>query len=98
MAVQLTHVYHQILSVLTHKQLERIMNQRGNYDLRRLLGGNINYSRFCILFCIYQIYNYPHKFHNFFPIIGTEKFIDSLLDLMDHEPSVLLGAVCNCNI
>ncbi|XP_046860128.1 vacuolar fusion protein MON1 homolog A-like isoform X2 [Xenia sp. Carnegie-2017] len=62
MAVQLTHVYHQILSVLTHKQLERIMNQRGNYDLRRLLG-------------------------------GTEKFIDSLLDLMDHEPSVLLGAV-----
>jgi hypothetical protein len=25
--------------------------------------------------------------------LGTEKFIDSLLDLMDHEPSVLLGAV-----
>lgn len=24
---------------------------------------------------------------------GTEKFIDSLLNLMDHEPSVLLGAV-----
>ena len=62
MAVQLTHVYHQILSVLTLRQLERIMNQRGNYDLRRLLG-------------------------------GTEKFIDSLLNLMDHEPSVLLGAV-----
>lgn len=62
MAVQLTHVYNQILSVLTHRQLERIMNQRGNYDLRRLLG-------------------------------GTEKFIDSLLNLMDHEPSVLLGAV-----
>jgi hypothetical protein len=39
MAVQLTHVYNQILSVLTHRQLERIMNQRGNYDLRRLLGG-----------------------------------------------------------
>ncbi|XP_028406838.1 vacuolar fusion protein MON1 homolog A-like [Dendronephthya gigantea] len=62
MAVQLTHVYNQILSVLTLRQLERIMNQRGNYDLRRLLG-------------------------------GTEKFIDSLLNLMDHEPSVLLGAV-----
>ena len=40
MAVQLTHVYNQILSVLTLRQLERIMNQRGNYDLRRLLGGN----------------------------------------------------------
>lgn len=32
---------------------------------------------------------------NFFKIMvsGTEKFIDSLLNLMDHEPSVLLGAV-----
>lgn len=39
MAVQLTHVYNQILSVLTLRQLDRIMNQRGNYDLRRLLGG-----------------------------------------------------------
>ena len=33
-------------------------------------------------------------FHNLFMvIIVSEKFIDSLLNLMDHEPSVLLGAV-----
>ena len=43
MAVQLTNVYNQILSVLTLRQLERIMNQRGNYDLRRLLGGRCTY-------------------------------------------------------
>ena len=26
-------------------------------------------------------------------ITGTEKFIDNLLNLMDHEPSFLLGSV-----
>ena len=39
MAVQLTYVYNQILSVLTLRQLDSIMTRRGNYDLRRLLGG-----------------------------------------------------------
>ncbi|EDO39191.1 predicted protein, partial [Nematostella vectensis] len=60
--MQLSYVYNQILSVLTYSQLSKIMEQRRNYDLRRLLA-------------------------------GTEKFIDNLLNLMDHEPSFLLGSV-----
>ena len=36
---QLSYVYNQILSVLTYTQLARIMEQRRNYDLRRLLSG-----------------------------------------------------------
>lgn len=39
LVVQLTYVYNQILSVLTYSQLSRIMEQRRNYDLRRLLSG-----------------------------------------------------------
>jgi len=62
LVLQLSYVYNQILSVLTYTQLARIMEQRRNYDLRRLLS-------------------------------GTEKFIDNLLNLMDHEPSFLLGSV-----
>ncbi|XP_078000026.1 vacuolar fusion protein MON1 homolog A-like [Glandiceps talaboti] len=37
--VQLTYVYNQIVSVLTFSQLNRIFQQRRNYDLRRLLTG-----------------------------------------------------------
>lgn len=62
LVLQLSYVYNQILSVLTYTQLARIMEQRRNYDLRRLLS-------------------------------GTEKFIDNLLNLMDREPSFLLGSV-----
>lgn len=62
LGLQLSYVYNQILSVLTYSQLARIMEQRRNYDLRRLLS-------------------------------GTEKFIDNLLNLMDHEPSFLLGSI-----
>lgn len=35
----LTYVYNQITSVLTFSNLNRIFEQRRNYDLRRLLGG-----------------------------------------------------------
>ncbi|EEC19824.1 hypothetical protein IscW_ISCW014768 [Ixodes scapularis] len=51
-----------ILSVVTGSQLSRVFEQRGNFDLRRLLA-------------------------------GSERFLDSLCDLMDEEPSFLLGAV-----
>lgn len=37
--VQLTYVYHQVLSVLTFSQLTRVFEQRRNYDLRKLLSG-----------------------------------------------------------
>jgi len=37
--VQLTYVYHQVLSVLTFTQLTRIFEHRRNYDLRKLLSG-----------------------------------------------------------
>eukprot|EP00794_Sanderia_malayensis_P012942 gene12942-14274_t len=37
--VQLTYVYHQVLSVLTFSQLSRVFEQRRNYDLRKLLSG-----------------------------------------------------------
>lgn len=59
---QLTYVYNQILSVLTHSQLARIFKERRNYDLRRLL-------------------------------TGAEKFVDNLLNMMDVDPSFMLGAV-----
>ena len=36
---QLQYIYNQMISVLTFKQLERIFQQRRNYDLRRLLTG-----------------------------------------------------------
>ncbi|XP_037579037.1 vacuolar fusion protein MON1 homolog A-like [Dermacentor silvarum] len=59
---QLVYVHAQILSVVTASQLERVFNQRCNFDLRRLLA-------------------------------GSERFLDSLCDLMDRDPSFLLGAV-----
>lgn len=59
---QLHYVHAQILSVVTGSQLNRVFEQRGNFDLRRLLA-------------------------------GSERFLDSLCDLMDEEPSFLLGAV-----
>ncbi|KAJ8032358.1 Protein SAND [Holothuria leucospilota] len=60
--LQLRYMYNQILSVLTHTQLNRIFEQRRNYDLRRLLS-------------------------------GTERFLNSLADLMDSDPCFLLTAV-----
>ncbi|KAK3102519.1 hypothetical protein FSP39_011920 [Pinctada imbricata] len=60
--LQLTYVYNQVLSVLTHKTLVSIFKQRRNYDLRRLLS-------------------------------GSEKFLDSLLSLIETDYSFLLGAV-----
>jgi len=39
LVLQLTYVYHQVLSVLTFTQLTRIFEQRRNYDLRKLLSG-----------------------------------------------------------
>lgn len=36
---QLSYLYNQILSVLTHTTLNKIFKQRRNYDLRRLLSG-----------------------------------------------------------
>jgi len=40
LTVQLTYIYNQILSVLTSAQLNKIFEQRRNYDLRRMLTGN----------------------------------------------------------
>ena len=40
LTVQLTYIYNQILSVLTAAQLNRIFNQRKNFDLRRMLSGS----------------------------------------------------------
>lgn len=37
--MQLTYVYHQVLSVLTFTQLTKIFEHRRNYDLRKLLSG-----------------------------------------------------------
>lgn len=39
LVLQLTYVYHQILSVLTFTQLTKIFEQRRNYDLRKHLSG-----------------------------------------------------------
>jgi len=39
LVLQLTYVYHQVLSVLTFTQLTRIFEHRRNYDLRKLLAG-----------------------------------------------------------
>ena len=38
--VQLTYLYHQVLSVLTLNQLSRIFEQRKGYDLRRMIAGS----------------------------------------------------------
>ena len=38
--VQLTYMYHQVLSVLTLNQLSRIFEQRKGYDLRRMIAGS----------------------------------------------------------
>lgn len=39
LVLQLTYIYHQVLSVLTFTQLTKIFEQRRNYDLRKLLAG-----------------------------------------------------------
>ncbi|XP_065669454.1 protein SAND isoform X2 [Hydra vulgaris] len=39
LVLQLTYVYHQVLSVLTFTQLTKIFEHRRNYDLRKLLSG-----------------------------------------------------------
>ena len=38
--VQLTYLYHQVLSVLTLNQLSRIFDQKKGYDLRRMIAGS----------------------------------------------------------
>lgn len=38
--VQLTYMYHQLLSVLTLTQLTRIFEQKKGYDLRKMIGGS----------------------------------------------------------
>nr|CAG4647791.1 EOG090X03TW [Moina brachiata] len=38
--LQLEYIFNQIVSVITKAQLDRIFEQRRNYDLRRLLGGS----------------------------------------------------------
>ena len=38
--VQLTYLYHQLLSVLTLNQLSRIFEQRKGYDLRKMIAGS----------------------------------------------------------
>lgn len=40
LTLQLTYVYNQIISVLTQSQLNRVYDQRRNFDLRRLLTGS----------------------------------------------------------
>jgi len=40
LTVQLTYIYNQILSVLTLTQINRIFDQRHNYDLRRMISGS----------------------------------------------------------
>jgi len=40
LVVQLTYMYHQILSVVTLSQLTRIFEQRKNYDLRNMIRGS----------------------------------------------------------
>ncbi|RZF41539.1 hypothetical protein LSTR_LSTR000253 [Laodelphax striatellus] len=40
MKLQLLYVYNQVVSVLTLTQLTRVFEQRGNFDLRRLLAGS----------------------------------------------------------
>ncbi|GAB6022678.1 hypothetical protein CHUAL_006771 [Chamberlinius hualienensis] len=60
--LHLTYAYYQIISVLTLTQLQKIFEQRQNYDLRRLLS-------------------------------GSEKFLDSVLNLVEHEPGFLLGSI-----
>ena len=49
LVAQLTYVYNQVLSVLTYSQLSRIMEQRRNYDLRRLLSGECLCVKFIFL-------------------------------------------------
>eukprot|EP00045_Choanoeca_perplexa_P006992 m.61403 g.61403 ORF g.61403 m.61403 type:complete len:505 (+) comp13876_c0_seq1:109-1623(+) len=44
LAVQLSYVYNQLISVLTRSQLDRIFQQRSNFDLRRLLVGTDKFT------------------------------------------------------
>lgn len=59
---ELLYVHYQIVSMLTQASINRIFEQKQNYDLRRLL-------------------------------TGSERTLDGLLDLIDHDPSFLLSAV-----
>ena len=56
------YTYNQILSVLTHTQLQQIFQCNPGFDLRYLLQ-------------------------------GSEKFIDSILNMMDTDPSFVLSGV-----
>ena len=38
--VQMTYMYHQILSVMTQSQLTRIFDQKKGYDLRKMIAGS----------------------------------------------------------
>jgi len=40
LSVQLTYIYHQILSVVTQSHLTKIFEQRKGYDLRRMIAGS----------------------------------------------------------
>ncbi|KAI9559059.1 Vacuolar fusion protein MON1-like protein A [Daphnia sinensis] len=60
--LQLEYIFNQISSVITRTHLEKIFEQRRNYDLRRLLA-------------------------------GSERLMDNLVNYMDNDFSVLLGAV-----
>nr|CAG4639913.1 EOG090X03TW [Daphnia pulex] len=60
--LQLEYIFNQISSVITRAHLEKIFEQRRNYDLRRLLA-------------------------------GSERLMDNLVNYMDTDFSVLLGAV-----
>merc|ERR1712136_521463 len=62
LALSLNYAYNQIISVLTLSTLTRILNDKPNFDLRRLLA-------------------------------GSEKFIDSLLNRIETDPSILLCSV-----
>ena len=38
--VQMTYMYHQVLSVMTQSQLTRIFDQKKGYDLRKMIAGS----------------------------------------------------------
>lgn len=90
MVMQMTYVYSQIIFVLTHSQLTRIFEQRINYDLRRMLTGE---TCRCGAPRPVHTQHSTTTTHPLFQKTGTEKFLDSLLDLLDRNPSFFLSAV-----
>ena len=46
LALNLNYAYNQILSVLTLATLSRILNDKPNFDLRRLLAGKCQFAKF----------------------------------------------------